>query len=123
MNEIRYIEKNLCATPKVNELFSQSAETTINSVNDRMIKIVAIVERKKVCHGVIGRLSLGNITEKLRKAEGIMLGPTKLIRAQNNFHIGSLSIEIIKIQIVHSAQPQENIENDRFTRLYLVSLK
>ena len=67
--------------------------------------------------------SLRNTTEKSRNAEGITLGPTKLILAQNNFNIGSPTKKNIKTLIAHNAQPQEKIEKDRFTRLYRESLK
>jgi hypothetical protein len=92
-------------------------------VNDRIIKIKAIVAKEEACQGGTRRLSLGNIIEKVRKAEGMTLGPIKLIRTQNNFHNGSLNKKIIKIQIAHSAQAHEKIEKDILTRLYRESLK
>jgi hypothetical protein len=45
-----------------------------------------------------------------------MLGPTKLIRAQNSLHVGSSNTKAIITLNIQLAEAQENIEKEIFIR-------
>jgi hypothetical protein len=62
------------------------------------------------------RSSLGNIIEKYKKAAGTMLGPTKLIRAQNSLQVGSSNRKTIMTLNIQLAEAKENIEKEIFIR-------
>ncbi len=95
---------------------SQLTEWTIKLVNDKITNIAERIHIRIIFGEEILRFSLGNIIEKYKKAAPIILGPTKLMRAKNNFHFGSSSRKTINTLNIQLAEAQENNENEIFTR-------
>ncbi len=66
--------------------------------------------------GETATFSLGNIMAKYKNAAGIMLGPAKHIRPQNNLDVDSLNEKAMRTLSIHAAEVQENMENEIFRR-------
>jgi hypothetical protein len=88
----------------------------MNPKIDRITNIDERVIKNNIFRGLTVRFSPGNTIEKYKNAAGIILGPTKLILAQNSLQVEFSTKKNIRTLKIQPAEAHENMENAILTR-------